>query len=214
MEWLSPWWSTEEQDSTFHETFESELQLEVGPGHFVFGIPAKLIGRHDACDDALFELCDGTCRVAVVHLTWAKHEERLPWPRTEIYASLESWADQRMCPEHEDALEQAANYAYTIGNFKEAFVGFSQLWSLGRVSAAKALAEIYLRGEGTTIDAPKAVELLRRAIEAGDGNAAFNLAAIYHSGGHGMPQDLNFSRHFFIVAKRLGCKNDIEPFVK
>ncbi len=206
MEWLSPWWSTEEQGSHLHETFEGELGLEVGASHAIFGIPVKLIGRHNGCDDALFELRDGTGRVAVVHSTWSKHEERPPWPRTMVYPSLELWADQHMRPEHEDAIEEDANYAYTIGNFDKAFGGFSKLWSLGRPSAARALAEMYLRGEGTAIDAPKAVE-------AGDGKAAYNLAAIYHSGGHGMPQDLDFSRHFFIVAKRLGCEIDVEPFI-
>jgi hypothetical protein len=69
MEWLDPWWSTEGHSPEFHETFRKQLELE-----------AKLIAR-DNGDDALFQILDGSGRVAVVHLTWAKSQERLPLAR-------------------------------------------------------------------------------------------------------------------------------------
>ncbi len=31
MEWFDPWWSTDDQDNHFHETFRNQLRLEVGP---------------------------------------------------------------------------------------------------------------------------------------------------------------------------------------
>ena len=102
MEWLEPWWSTSEQSAEFHETFQRELRLELSTSHELYGIPVKLIGRHGGSDDALFELLDGSGRVAVVHLTWAKSRERPPWPGAIIYESLEAWAEQRMRPEHEE----------------------------------------------------------------------------------------------------------------
>jgi len=51
MEWLDPWWSTEAQEKAFYETFRKQLELEVPPGHVLFGLPVKLIGRGDG-DDA------------------------------------------------------------------------------------------------------------------------------------------------------------------
>ena len=98
-EWLSPWWSTESQDSEFHATFKRELESEVCKDHPLSGIDARLIARGDG-DDALFELQDGSGRFAVVHLTWARHPEPLPWPATAMYNSFESFVNERMIPEH------------------------------------------------------------------------------------------------------------------
>lgn len=101
MEWLDPWWSTEDKDQNFHDGFARQLQLEVGPDHALFGLPVRLIGRGNG-DDALFDILDGTGRVAVVHLTWAKRTEPLPWPLTTFYSNLHEWVEKCMQPEHED----------------------------------------------------------------------------------------------------------------
>lgn len=101
MKWLEPWWPTEGQGREFHETFERQLENELSPGHELYRVPVKLLGRHGGSDDALFELLDGSGRVAVVHLTWAKGPEAPPWPGTAIYESLDAWAEQCMKPEHE-----------------------------------------------------------------------------------------------------------------
>ncbi|WP_146002127.1 hypothetical protein [Cupriavidus pauculus] len=101
MEWLEPWWSTENMDNQFHETFARQLALEVPPGHELFELPARLIGR-GLGDDALFEILDGSGRVAVVHLTWSKSRERLPWPITVFYTDMENWIETCMLPEHQE----------------------------------------------------------------------------------------------------------------
>ncbi|MCG6916294.1 MAG: hypothetical protein LJE89_01980 [Deltaproteobacteria bacterium] len=67
----------------------------------LFGLPLKLIGRGND-DDALFEILDGTGRVAVVHLIWAKKQERLPFPGTEISENIKAFYERRMRPEHEE----------------------------------------------------------------------------------------------------------------
>lgn len=100
IEFLDPWWSTAGKDARFHDTFHDQLRREVPPGHVMYGVPARMIARHDASDDTLFELLDGSGRVAVVHLTWAKRRERLPWPGTDVYPSLRAFAEERMLPEH------------------------------------------------------------------------------------------------------------------
>jgi len=99
MEWLDPWWSTEDKDANFLAVFKRELESEVGPDHPLQGIETRLVARGNG-DDALFELLDGTGRFAVVHLTWARHPEPLPWPATELYNSLQSFVTDRMIPEH------------------------------------------------------------------------------------------------------------------
>ena len=99
MDWLEPWWSTENQDPKFHADFKRELESELCAEHPLHGIETRLIGRGDG-DDALFELLDGSGRFAVVHLTWACHPEPLPWPATTMYNSLESFVNDRMVPEH------------------------------------------------------------------------------------------------------------------
>lgn len=101
MEWLEPWWSTEELPQAFHDSFKRQLELEVGPEHVMHGLPVRLIGRGNG-DDALFEILDGTGRVADVHLTWSKGTERMPWPITTIYASITEWADTGMIRDHKD----------------------------------------------------------------------------------------------------------------
>jgi hypothetical protein len=101
MDFLEPWASTEGLDERFHATFLNQLKTEVGPGHPMFEKPAKLIARGNG-DDCLFKLLDGTERVAVVHLTWAKHRERLPFPGTSIYESIQEWRTQCMLPEHKE----------------------------------------------------------------------------------------------------------------
>ncbi|MCX4165708.1 MULTISPECIES: hypothetical protein [Paraburkholderia] len=101
MEWLEPWWSTQNMDESFHANFARQLGLEISPGHEMFGVRGQLIGRGQG-DDALFELLDGSGRVAVVHLTWASSKQQPPWPITTIYANMGEWVEQCMLPEHEE----------------------------------------------------------------------------------------------------------------
>ncbi len=100
-EWLEPWWSTSELPQEVHETFKKQLSLEVGPEHIMYGLPVRLIGRGNG-DDALFEILDGTGRVADVHLTWSRGQERLPWPGTTVYANFSEWITSVMIPDHKD----------------------------------------------------------------------------------------------------------------
>lgn len=101
MEWLEPWNSTAARDARFHESFREQLEREVPAGHVMYRLPARIIARGNG-DDALFEILDGSGRVAEVHLTWAQGQERLPWPITTIYSSLQEWAEKSMRPDHEE----------------------------------------------------------------------------------------------------------------
>jgi hypothetical protein len=101
MEWLEPWCSATQMGEHIAQGWQRQLQIEVPPGHALFGVPVKLLARGNG-DDALFEILDGSGRVANVHLTWSKSQERLPWPGTDIYSSLQDWVEQVMVPEHQE----------------------------------------------------------------------------------------------------------------
>ncbi len=103
---LEPWWSTHEQDARFHQAFLDQLKTEVGPGHVMYGLPVRMIGRDGGSDDTLFEILDGSGRLALVHLTWAKSQERLPWPGTSIYRDFDEFAAEVMIPMNRDYLKE------------------------------------------------------------------------------------------------------------
>lgn len=99
MEWLEPWWHAPKSPDL--AAYERELAAELGRGHPLYGVPLTALGKHDGSDDVLFRLLDGSGRVAVVHLTWARHPEPPPWPGFELFPSLEAFAAERMRPDHE-----------------------------------------------------------------------------------------------------------------
>jgi hypothetical protein len=105
-EFLEPWWSTDGQGADFHRTFLDQLKTEVSPGHVLYGLPVRMIGRDGASDDTLFEILDGSGRLALVHLTWAKGQERLPWPGTSLYPSFEAFAADVMFLKNRDYLDE------------------------------------------------------------------------------------------------------------
>ncbi|GLS97882.1 hypothetical protein [Piscinibacter gummiphilus] len=100
MEWLDPWGSTEGEESSYLHTFAEQLERETRRGHELHGVKVLLIGRGDG-DDALFEMLDGTGRVAEVHLVW-QGRQKPPWPASSIYSSLEEWRVKRMIPQHKE----------------------------------------------------------------------------------------------------------------
>ena len=72
----------------------------------MFGVPVKMLARDGGSDETLFQILDGSGRVAVVHLTWAKGRERPPWPCTRIYPNLQVFAVEEMIPKNRDYLEE------------------------------------------------------------------------------------------------------------
>src|SRR5690349_21333053 len=96
MEWIGPWWSVESQTHEFRDEFRKQLEFEVSPGHEMHGLAVRLIGRNNSNDDAVFQILDGSNRVAVVHLTWGKSPQSPPWPLTTVYANLSAFAEDCM----------------------------------------------------------------------------------------------------------------------
>jgi hypothetical protein len=89
--WPGPWSPIKYPEDV--QAFEGELQRELKPGHPLFGLPLVAIGRRYDQDDVLFELRDGSGRVAQVHLTWAGEREQPPWPGTFIFENTAVWIE-------------------------------------------------------------------------------------------------------------------------
>jgi hypothetical protein len=81
-----------EVDQSFANSAQKELAAEVPSTHQLSGIQAKAVARKEDRDDVLFELQDGSKRVAVVHLTYSgKPEQNKDWPMATLYSSYEEW---------------------------------------------------------------------------------------------------------------------------
>lgn len=103
--WLKPWHPTGSDPGQI-EAIERELRKEVASGHPLFGIQVDAIGWRSDRDDVLFQLRDGTERVAVVHLTWARNgPENPPWPITVLYADFQTWLTVGMLADHVEYTE-------------------------------------------------------------------------------------------------------------
>jgi hypothetical protein len=86
--WPEGWYAPERFEIY---ALEAQLSREVGDGHPLKGVAARLLARAHVSDDALFTLGDG--RVALVHLTWKQSgpETDPRWPVTHIFASRDEW---------------------------------------------------------------------------------------------------------------------------
>lgn len=69
-------------------TMERELSREVAPGHRLYGETVVAIAKCVGCDDVLFSIEGEYLRWTVVHVTFARHPEQLPWPMTEVFSSF------------------------------------------------------------------------------------------------------------------------------
>jgi len=82
------------------DAFLRAIQVELSPGHPLYGVKLSALAHSGRADDALFQLDDG--RVADVHLTLSGRPEQPPCPKHRIYASLAEWVQRVMIPAHED----------------------------------------------------------------------------------------------------------------
>jgi hypothetical protein len=81
----------------------AELERELPEQHILYKKPVKALARRTDCDDVLFQICDSSEQVAVVHLTWSgKQDLHTKFPWTEIFTSFAEFEKSRMQP---DALE-------------------------------------------------------------------------------------------------------------
>ena len=94
MQWLEPW-----RPVADGHAFVEELRRECGSGHPLGGMPVTALASREDCDDVLFQVEDGSGRVAVVHLTWRK-ESGAAWPHTTILQDLRTFVEDVMAKDH------------------------------------------------------------------------------------------------------------------
>jgi hypothetical protein len=69
----------------------AELARERPVGHPLSGVSVAAVALGPEPDDVLFRILDGSGRLAVVHLTWRRGIESLPWPFTTLYDDEAAW---------------------------------------------------------------------------------------------------------------------------
>ena len=106
LDWLHPWRSVNDWTPDQTKQTVDQLRVEVGPKHPLYGVPVSIIGIRCDCDDSLFQLEDGTGRIAVVHLTFRQSQEPMPWPETQIFESIEDFITTRMRLDHEESMQE------------------------------------------------------------------------------------------------------------
>ena len=84
MQFLTPWYESRAA------SLADELRREVAVGHVLYCIAVGAVAQRQDKDEVLFELRDGTSRLAVVHLTYAVESDPR-WPQTTLFESTAAW---------------------------------------------------------------------------------------------------------------------------
>ena len=106
---------------------------------------------------------------------------------------------------HESELIEASQ-AISSESYERALAILEPLVAQAVPGALGLLGLMYQLGTGVELNGPKAVALLSRAAELGDGVSAHNLGTIYAMGLPGVPQNFELSRKFYRAAKAMGAQ--------
>ncbi len=98
-DFLEPWRSTHKETENWLENFVNRLHAAIGPGHVLYGLPVRVIGHSSRLHNTLFEILDGSGRLAVVPLTREKAQDPPPKPDTTIYPNFEAFKTEKMVPQ-------------------------------------------------------------------------------------------------------------------
>lgn len=74
--------------SDLRADFESELHKEVREGHVLWRRRTVAVAKCEHCDAVAFSVEGSYVQWALVHLTWTRRLERMPWPGTSLHATL------------------------------------------------------------------------------------------------------------------------------
>ncbi len=113
-EFLDPWWATEGDSGPWEQRFLNQLKVEACPEHAMYGLPVRVIGSYGGSQALLFELLDGTGRLAVVRFTWEEAQQSLPLPDTSIYSNFGDFKTERMIPDNREYLASIPGHEILI----------------------------------------------------------------------------------------------------
>ena len=111
----------------------------------------------------------------------------------------------RKVEETKKAIERASR-ALVAERYNEAPGILEPLVEAEVPEAIGMLGTAYQLGLGVAIDGPKAVEILSKAAELGDGAAAPKIGTIYAAGMPGVAADPKLSKEFYRLAKERGAQ--------
>jgi hypothetical protein len=97
-----------------------------------------------------------------------------------------------------------ANDAISDEDYEKALAILNPLVDKSVAGALSLLGVMHQLGLGVEYNGIKAVELLTKAVELGDGVASHNLGTLYAMGMPGVPQDFEKSRFCYRRAKSMG----------
>jgi len=114
----------------------------------------------------------------------------------------------------DDTLEklEEASVAFSEENFALALEILEHLVARSVPGALGMLGIAYQLGLGVERNGQKAVELLLKATELGDGTAAHNLGTIYVTGMPGIEANKELSKKFYRKAKEMGAQYTDDAF--
>ncbi len=106
---------------------------------------------------------------------------------------------------HDSQLREVRE-ALSKKDYEKALSILSPLVEIESPGAISLLGLMYQLGEGVELNGIKAVKLLLRAIELGDGVAAHNLGTIYITGLPDVDKNPEKSKKYYRIAKGMGAK--------
>ncbi len=111
----------------------------------------------------------------------------------------------------EDEIKKAidiVSQAFSDKDYGTALTLLKPLADAGIGEALGMLGLAYKAGAGVESDGIKAVELLQKAVELGDGLAAHNLALLYQFGMSNVEQNSEASQRYYKLAQKMGAKHE------
>lgn len=105
-----------------------------------------------------------------------------------------------------------ASDAISAREYEKALGILSPLVEHNVAGALGLLGVMYQLGEGVELNGPKAVELLTKAMELGDGTSAHNLGTIYGMGLPGVAKDHIKSKEYYRKARKMGAQYAPDSF--
>ncbi|KZN39857.1 hypothetical protein [Pseudoalteromonas luteoviolacea] len=86
-----PWSDIEDYNSEHEAALLTEMITELPVGHNLYGKSFKILAKREDSDDVLVVF---DSKFYIVHLTWSRKKEILPYPETKSYGSLEVLQEQ------------------------------------------------------------------------------------------------------------------------
>ena len=108
----------------------------------------------------------------------------------------------------DDSIEklEEASLAFSAEKFSQALEILNPLVERSVPGALGMLGVAYQLGLGVELNGKRAIELLKSAMELGDGTAAHNLGTIYAMGMPGIEINHEISKKFYRKAKEMGVQ--------